>query len=192
MTGLDKFPKDYESFLKYEGRKEPYYFGLGFIKVRLSDQLSMNFYDPELGASLPPEEIHNHRYDFTSYVLAGEFTNVLYKFKSFDSAISDYVVYAAKCAEGEEPELMYGVSRPREIASFTMSAGSWYHMQHSQFHKVEAQKGAITCLMRGVFVTETAQVVRLKDSPSVCPYSVKHPQDELLARIKRLYEELPR
>src|SRR5579863_7289598 len=49
---------------------EPYWFGLGFIQLKLNDTARMHFWLPEIPHP-EREEIHNHRYDFSSIVLAG-------------------------------------------------------------------------------------------------------------------------
>ena len=53
-----------------------YYFGLGFIQLKLDEVRRLHFYS----ARLPPitEDVHNHRYGFLSRVLAGRLTNRVY------------------------------------------------------------------------------------------------------------------
>src|SRR5271170_5939334 len=50
-----------------------YYFGLGFIQLKINEWERLHFYS----AKLPPitEDIHNHRYGFLSRILKGKLGN---------------------------------------------------------------------------------------------------------------------
>lgn len=56
-----------------------YYFGLGFIQVKIGDDVRYNFYHPELTPCfVKGEEIHTHPYDFESHILKGCLEEFLY------------------------------------------------------------------------------------------------------------------
>ena len=54
-----------------------YYFGLGFIQVKLDDSFRVHYYTDKLPAIT--EDIHNHRYDFTSEVVSGKLSTTIYR-----------------------------------------------------------------------------------------------------------------
>jgi hypothetical protein len=183
------FPRDFVDLVNFEGRGEPFYFGLGFIKVRLSDRMSCNFYHPELIATVGPEEVHDHRYDFISTVYAGELTNEIFTvFHEPDNPT--HSVWDATCKEGEEEQKLYD-ARTELQNIFILTAGSTYTMQKDQFHKVSADQGAITYLSRQLpIVKKTSRVLRAIGAPPACPYATKIPVDELYAKIEELYSTL--
>lgn len=188
------FPLNFNDFETTIHHK-PYYFGLGFIKVKFSEQMSMNFYDPELELTALPEEIHTHRQDFTSTILGGELTNEIWMAEPAlgMSNMSGFGVYNVNCKPDapSEDELSYNVNDPYMLSSTTMHVGSVYTMNRAAFHKVSPGKdGCITGLIKSGDKSEFATVVRRIDAPMVCPYSKKLPEDELMSRIEKLYNRL--
>lgn len=178
---------------------KPFYFGLGFIKVRLDKHRSMNFYDPQLTATVGPEEVHDHRYDFTSTIIAGYLVNEIYAADIwFPSGIGapnpaghSHAAWDATCMEGEE-ERIIGYGTPEKTNTFMLTAGSIYTMHRDQFHSVASQGGCITGIYRKEIVKSFARVLRPVGEPAMCPYANKMPEDELMLRIERLMETLPR
>jgi hypothetical protein len=59
----------------------PHWFGLGFIQLKLTNNERMHFWHPDLQPIVPEEEIHDHRYDFESFVIKGELRHQIYTFK---------------------------------------------------------------------------------------------------------------
>jgi hypothetical protein len=184
------FPVTFNEFKNLPGRKDPFYFGLGFIKVRLDHDHSMNFYDPGLGSIVGDEEIHNHRTNFESLIIAGELTNVVYELEYDELPRVSHTVTDAVCTEGGS-EKVIGHARIKRTSSFTMARGSRYSMETDTFHRVyPGSKGAITALSRGKISKDSALVVRPIGENPVCPYSRKIELPELMDRIEALYMDL--
>src|SRR5271168_5571627 len=85
---------------------EPYWFGLGFIQLKLSDTERMHFWLPEIPHP-EREEIHNHRYDFTSTVLAGHLMHEVWHLDSaqwFGSKLQeqDWEIFETNCSPNKE------------------------------------------------------------------------------------------
>lgn len=181
----------HRDFLTYPGRGEPYHFGLGFIKCRLSDTVSVNFYHPALEVTADAEEWHNHRYDFESTVHAGTFVNEIASVTYSDSdEWMSHVVWKASCKPDAEQERI-SFAAPSSVTRSTLVAGSSYTMRHDAFHRVSTDGGAITVLKRGRFRTETTLVLRpIADGPLVCPYSPKKTEGEIYDLIGDLYSIL--
>ena len=159
---------------------EPYWFGLGFIQLKLSDTERIHFWHP----SVPypeREEIHNHRYDFTSRVLAGQIVHetflVMNAFKDNEDATHE--IFKTTCMPGVEgvvEEVTPCDLRPTGI--YKMSAGSVYQFPYTMFHTTKDTKFAITHLIRVLPKTlEYASVVKLRGAETVCPFEAKMPTD---------------
>lgn len=56
-----------------------HYFGLGFVQLKLRDGRRMHFYTESLPAIVGDDDVHNHRYDFTSQVLSGYLVQHIYR-----------------------------------------------------------------------------------------------------------------
>jgi len=194
-------PQTFEEFLDHQHREEPFYFGLGFIKFRFTDMplgwgAAMHFYDPELGATLPPEEVHSHRQNFSSEIIGGSLGNEVYQVTTrmfeMESEPEGLGVYETMCAPGKPDEdvLVHQVNEPLLLSSTRMTKGSTYWMNRDAFHRVlPGPEGCITALLK-MGDKSAAKVVRDVKSPPYCPYSKVIPKDELLGRIERLYKEL--
>lgn len=179
---------NYDSFLAAEKIGEPYYFGLGFIKCRISKDESMNFYVSSLAATVGEEEVHDHRYDFVSTIVAGTLTNEVFHCPKL--TVSAYEVWGATCVEGEEETKLFDTT-PTYVGTFTMNAGSRYEIQRDTFHRVSPGKdGAVTYLKRGPIDKQLARVVRPKGAAKTCPYAKKYESRELYEMIERLYANL--
>jgi hypothetical protein len=161
-----------------------HYFGLGFIQIKLGPKYRIHFYTEELPAIIDDEDVHNHRYNFTSHIFAGKFTQDIYIVTDGDT----HELEQESCKEGvesHEKALPCGI---KKIMSQTFNTGSSYHIDHSVFHTVSA-KDAITFLERGPVAKELAEVIRKKDAPKVCPFSKKIPEEELWKIVEKILIE---
>ncbi len=152
----------------------PYFFGLGFIQLKLTDSQRMHFYHPDLKAISGKEEVHNHRYDFTSNVLVGEFSHTVWEFIHDPEGDHEKVLVSCKPDAPADPTPI-GCGRIRHSGFYTLAAGSSYRFPATQFHDVFAQK-AVTFLTRGPIMADIAVVIRLRGNASVCPFSEKIPE----------------
>lgn len=161
-----------------------YYFGLGFIQLKIDETWRLHFYSPSLPSIT--EDIHNHRYDFTSRILKGTFTNRLYQV--IDDAAGSYLKTNESCnPDISAPSLNVSCEAlPYEESIY--STGHRYTMQHDQFHTVEGES-CITLLERGPYKKEFAQVVVPRDKPSVCPFSKKVEDEELWKLMEQMLEQ---
>ena len=158
-----------------------HYFGLGFIQIKLGEQYRIHFYTNALPAIISAEEIHNHRYDFTSHILHGTFSQKLYQLVPGTS----HTIEDESCTEGvmsTEPAQPCGVQL---ICEETYIAGSWYQISHTTFHTVTANN-AITLLNRKPYAKKFAQVIRPVNTPKTCPFSKKIPESELWSIVAQL------
>lgn len=158
-----------------------HYFGLGFIQLKLDATYRMHFYTPELPPIVPEEDIHNHRYSFSSSVLKGVFYQEIFELVEGDT----HVCEEESCSP-DSPEHKSG--RPcgiKSVSSHAYVLGSHYWVHHSTFHRVRATN-CVTLLTRGVREKPHAEVVRSPYAPKVCPFSQKVKEETLWEMMERM------
>jgi len=181
---------------------EPYWFGLGFVQLKVSDTDRMHFWLPDIPRP-EREEIHNHRYDFTSVVLAGQLQHDVYHLDATigytgpESLIwrdAEWEIFETDCAPGKEGTVETitpcMVSR---VGQFGLSAGSVYSFPHESFHTTEGTEFAVTHLTRVLpKPLEYASVIKRRGAATTCPFKEKLPAsqcwehiDQALARARR-------
>jgi predicted house-cleaning noncanonical NTP pyrophosphatase (MazG superfamily) len=127
-----------ESFYEYLKQGKAEYFGLGFISVRMSDQLFYNFYDNSLIKTSDWDKPRNHSRDFVSEILCGELTNIEYEL----GCLKEMIVLENKdisCTCKPITNVSY-----KEISRVTYNAGEMYQLSKNTFHSVESSPIAIT------------------------------------------------
>jgi hypothetical protein len=170
-----------------------HYFGLGFIQLKLNREERLHFYNKDLAkiATVQCEDIHNHRYPFSSTVIRGDLTNVIVdvkhdpegKFRMRNVSCNEYGV-------PESDKICIPVSR-EVINTAKMHAGSTYIMEANTFHYVYSDFG-ITYFKRelnGPYPKAYAQVVTHKDIDPVCPFSVKLSDDQLWEVVREMIRD---
>lgn len=183
---------------------KPYYFGLGFIQMKLNDRERIHFWHPKF-QPMEPEETHNHRYDFTSKILSGQIVHETWEFLEtvdLDSSIDRHLIRVSpgfldkvthelvevSCSPIEKTDPIikqYGFAKL--TGKYTMNAGDEYWFEGSQFHRTNTT-GAVTFLDRGPITQEKALVIRPKGTAGSCPFSIKYSDDEIWRLIEETIE----
>jgi hypothetical protein len=146
-----------------------HYFGLGFIQIKLGQTHRIHFYTDLLPAIVDKEDVHDHRYDFTSKILYGTFTQELFSVQEGN----DYVLEEESCTEGYMPdESKRLLCTIEKISEEHFTTGSSYSISHTALHRVHS-RDAITFLTRSPYKKHLARVARKQDAPKVCPFSKK-------------------
>jgi hypothetical protein len=162
---------------------DPYWFGLGFIQLKLNDTARMHFWLPEIPRP-EREEIHNHRYDFSSIVLAGHLMHEVWHLDAVKSQTTtvqeqDWEIFETNCAPNKEGtvETVTPCSITK-MGEFSLGAGSIYAFPHTSFHTTEGTRFAITHLTRVLpKPLEYASVVKRRGAETTCPFKEKLPTD---------------
>jgi len=154
-----------------------YYFGLGFIQLKIDETYRLHFYSPELPSIT--EDIHNHRYHFTSKVLKGNISNFLWKIEDGDS----HLLKNESCNPDITAPVLDKLCSAKLVELGVYETGHSYQLTDDVFHQVEAEN-CVTLLKRGDYTKEFAQIVIPKDEQSVCPFSKKIDETTLWKLIK--------
>lgn len=166
-----------------------YYFGLGFIQVVLNQYERVHFYSDELASLAVSEGWHNHRYNFKSTILKGQFRESRGRLISGD----DHILTNVNC--GKDKPLPYENKIPVGLEAIVMPSGylseyyyegDSYDIFFNEFHFVHSVGNTITYLKRSDYVTEFAQVVIEKDKELVCPFSVTFDEPNLWKRVEEI------
>lgn len=186
MLDLDVVLEDCEDidWLK-KNHQMIHYFGLGFIQLKIDDRFRMHFYTQELPAIISDEDVHNHRYNFESRILRGEFRQSLYHVVDGNS----HVLEQESCQEGYKPETPGKPCSIIEASAHIYEAGSLYFMHHSTFHRVSATS-CITLLERYSYEKPLAEVIRPVGAEKVCPFSKKVDESELWDIAERMLQNI--
>jgi hypothetical protein len=174
---------DYLRKMSEENGTPPHWFGLGFIQLKLTENTRIHFWLPWLKGK-EREEIHNHRYNFVSRVLAGSLHKEIYQVKM--DSLGDHELFTTTCKPGREGEVVE--TQPVtvfKIAEFDLAVPSTYFFGHDQFHTTEGTKFAITYLERESVLKSNAMVVKKMGAPTSCPFANPLPVDEVWQHIEQ-------
>lgn len=160
-----------------------HFFGLGFIQLKLNDKERLHYYVPELPNIQPMEEVHNHRYDFTSTLLLGKLEQRIF---SVTPGGNTMVCRPVSCDPTKKaPDLEFPV-QVTGIYRHTLKAWDSYRISHEAYHTVDAKEATITHVVRGPYITAFANVVRSKYSPELCPFRETIQESVLWEWVQRL------
>jgi hypothetical protein len=151
-------------------------FGLGFIQVKLSDELRMHFYHPtKTNPIVADEDYHNHRYDFTSKCLKGKLLHEWLGISSYFN-INPYdwkgmvSIPVSRTPDSVQPEPVPVFAR--EEGYTEVYEGEIIEVGSNEYHKVSVSQPTITLLLRGPKVSEYAHVIKPNDGKDlICPFS---------------------
>lgn len=162
---------------------KPYYFGLGFIQLKINKEHRIHFWHTDLIKTAGEEELHNHRYNFKSHVLKGKLLNEVF---TYDKVGSEYGLYQVSCSadSSEESKHIFNCT-PIKVCSFETTTGQSYTLDHNFFHTSHTD-GCITLLERDDIVKEYAHVISLNNKSIACPFSIKLIDDQIWSYIEDL------
>ncbi|AXQ69990.1 hypothetical protein HOU03_gp278 [Caulobacter phage CcrSC] len=145
---------DYEA-LRASGAV-PQNFGLGFIQLKLTEHSRVHFWTGE--PNVPEDEIHDHRYDFTSEVIKGFIEHETFDFRPLFAGIErlrlgesldGWTIENVSCDPNNPApigEPRYG--RVERTGAYTLQPNSTYWFPKGAFHRSRGSRGAITFLVR--------------------------------------------
>lgn len=158
---------------------KPRWFGLGFIQVKVDEKLRYHFWHPELVATVPPEEIHDHRYAYHSRIIRGKMDQRFYGYEFDEGEDAIYELVSVSC-DSEKPG---PIGFPRSVivydrASVSLVEGSDYYLPCGVFHTISAEL-CVTAMVRSPVQKRLARVIRPFGTPHVCPFAEEMPEDKM-------------
>lgn len=180
-----------------ESNYDAYFFGLGFIQVKMSPRDRFHFYHKDLTAIV--ENPHDHRYNFVSNVLKGTLETHVWEECAADhrAKVIAEVEYASCQKDGKDIVVPNPYPAYVEHSGyFRVSGGSSYYINQNTFHSVspDFKDGpCITMLERGRVEKEFAKVLKVDKWAGIptdtCPFSKELSDDELWEIVERCIRE---
>lgn len=159
-----------------------YYFGLGFIQLKINEKYRLHFYTNKLDSNT--DSIHNHRYDFKSKILKGSFNNKIFSLTKNNT----HIIENESCNENIKAPKNTKKCGIKLISDKNYKMGEDYFMHYKDLHQVHSIY-AITLLERSEYKQEYAQIVSSIGIKSNCPFAIKINEDKLWKIIKEMIND---
>lgn len=149
---------------------EPHYMGLGVVKYMFRGNRAYHFYSERAPAIV--DDIHEHRFSFTSKVVKGEMKNYIYEVFGTDEN-STLRVERGECTSGAERIIEVENANVVELCNFTTKEGQFYHVDYRTLHRIECISPKVITLLDKELPYEQTNPRFITDSenPSVCAFS---------------------
>lgn len=158
---------------------KPHYMGLGCVKYvfkHSGQSCAYHFYSDK--AEILVEDIHEHRFGFTSTVKKGILKNYIYDVHGTDPE-STLQVERGECKSGAERVVEVANANVVELCTFVTEPEQSYHLHQTTLHRIECLTPKVITMIRREpmietmprFITDTAK-------PSVCAFSQPKPVKE--------------
>jgi hypothetical protein len=144
----------------------------------------MHFWHPDCQPTISDEEVHNHRYSFSSRIIIGEMVHETFHYEKSEKGDTECMEVCCQPDKSEEPKLI-STGIMTMTGRYVLNKGSSYFFCANSFHRTITKK-AVTILCRGEIETENALVLRPTGIPSICPFSVKKSESECWDIIREL------
>lgn len=167
-----------------------HYFGLGFIQIKLGAHERIHFYTNKLPPIVNKEEVHDHRYDFYSYILSGNFYQETFITTKGDT----HIVREESCTAPEAADYIQPSSNKEAFVSLQKTGeqyftqGSCYYIESNTLHSVSGDE-AITFLVRSDYTKDKALVVAAQGKEKVCPFSKQLQEEELWKIVEEMLRQ---
>jgi len=157
----------------------PYWFDLGFVQLKLNPKQRMYFWHPDFHPNIHEEDVHNHRYSFSSKIIVGEIIHETWTYSSDEKGDTECVEI---CNKQELKKISTGFMTMS--GQYTLQAGSKYYFPSSGFHRTITKK-AVVLLCKGEIETENTMILRpIGSSTHLC--SCKKSENECWKIIEEL------
>lgn len=169
--------------------KKIHWFGLGFIQLKIDDKQRIHFYTDKLPRTTTEEEIHNHRYNFTSTIVRGTLKQNIYEVNVYDGFTESNTHWLTEetCKENDKRGFPTYPCDIKLALSEKYKTGQSYYIHHDTFHQVSSND-AITLVKRGEYQKEFANIIFPVGMKPLCPFSVKRSENELWEIVRSLLE----
>ena len=155
----------------------PHYMGLGVVKYPFRKNQSYHFYSDK--AKVLVEDIHEHRFSFTSNVIKGKLKNYIYDICGANPA-STLRVERGECAPDVKRDIIASNINLIELCTFVTEPGQEYHIHYTTLHRIECLTTKVITLLNKElpFAQTTPRFITDTANPSVCAFSQPKPTSE--------------
>jgi len=120
------------------------YMGLGVIKYAFRKNRAYHFYSNKILSIV--DDIHEHKFGFTSTVIKGELKNYIYEIDGTDPN-STLQVERGVCGRDTIRTLVQSNINLVESCTFTTRPGQSYHIEYTTLHKIECLTPKVITLL---------------------------------------------
>jgi len=153
-----------------------HYLGLGVIKCRIGKYESYHFYSDR--SPVLVNQIHDHRFGFTSTILKGVLKNTIYIIDGQDPE-SVLQVERGECKKEADREILVTNANMKELTNFTSCAGESYYIAYDTLHQIEVVTPAlVTHLKKEPFSQIAPRFVVDTSVPHICAMSQPKTRNE--------------
>lgn len=160
MITIDKLRDSSKSY-----GSRPFYNGIGMIRLRVSETQAYLFYSDRSEPYV--NDIHDHRYSFSSAILKGSLRTDVFKFTESDKYTDLNVV--RRYWDDREPEITAPNINLYKVCTFDAVEGETYNIDYRMFHHVtKLTPKLITCMTTQPlpWPVEANQFIESKSEPS--------------------------
>jgi len=144
---------------------KPHYNGIGMIRLRVGETQAYLFYSDRSEPFV--NDIHNHRYSFSSFIVKGILRTDVYKFTKSDKYTDLNVV--RRYWDNTKPEILAANINLYKVYTFDAIEGDTYNIDYRVFHHVTKQTPKlITCMTTQPepWPVKANQFIESKSNPS--------------------------
>ncbi|RWO06344.1 MAG: hypothetical protein EOS07_22155 [Mesorhizobium sp.] len=126
--------------------------GNGFIQIDLPNARRLHVWGhPAIPRQVVSTQIHDHRFDFYSFVLRGTMVNVVYRVRTIDHQEPSHTVYTPQARAGEDTVLVpYGPPvKLYPSKAEAILAGDSYRMRAGEVHETFVNQPTATLMLKG-------------------------------------------
>lgn len=187
VSDIQSMVKDIDQLREF-AVAEPYYHGLGSIRLRLNKKEIINFYSKKHIPAIS-KYIHTHQEELHCDRIYGEYKNIVYDWEVSEEE-SDWCMEKIQCVKGTEPELIH----PNVLVNVKSTETLHDNIVHSQtaLHDLELMTDNVVTKMRygSKKFMQKATIIRNKRHKYVCGFSQQKNPDENWQIIREIVNEL--
>lgn len=150
-----------------------YWYGLGFIQLKISHWHRLHFYTDGLGLDAINDDIHNHRYPFKSRILKGKLTASYWTWFDPDEKPATHILKNESCNPSVKDTAPPIPCTVHLMHSSEYLEGARYYLDEHTYHQV-----TLDCETE-VYPKSVAQVITPIGVEPICPFSKTLPEEEL-------------
>jgi len=174
--------------LQSQAISDPYYHGLGSVRVKINHEETINFYSKKHIPSIS-KYIHTHQTELHCEGLYGSYENILYDWKISEEE-SDWCMEEIQCKEGTHPELIHENVIPI-IKSSEIFTDKIVH-SYTGLHDLRLITDNVITKMRYNFnkYNPKATIIRKKSDKYICGLSQRGNPQENWEIIREVLNEI--